>query len=62
MPRRLFIPGTFFAIMEEQPEDKQPLLSENEVGSFLPLQQPTVAVSTDQVTVNVTSQDCKLQK
>lgn len=45
--------------MEEQPEDKQPLLAENEVGSFLPPQQPTVAISTDQVTANVTSQDCK---
>lgn len=44
---------------QQQPEDKQPLLSESEVGSFIPLQQPTVSVSTDQGTANVTSQDCK---
>lgn len=44
--------------MSDQPEDKKPLLSDNEAHSFAPAQ-PTISVSTDIATAEIRTEECK---
>ncbi len=43
--------------IEDQPEDKQPLLNESEVNSFIPQQQTTAAISHDQATAEIQAEN-----